>query len=198
MKIDLERITARQKLTIIKGLYDYQYIMENWEKNDADFQAVYYEFYLRARWAVMGKPENAAPYFDLLQRISPTDDLMEILAELKRRTKPGSYEFSLGSKLLHTRNPSVPIYDRKVREYLSQEEKVDLWWQIPQRDSGAPRGTTDEKKILHDWDILRKWYCKLLSDPRGAQWIAWFDSSFPDFTNISNVKKIDFIIYATN
>ena len=123
---------------------------------------------------------------------------MEILAELKRRTKKGSYEFSLGSKLLHTRNPLVPIYDRKVREYLSQKEKVNLWWQIPQRESGAPRGTTDEKKILHDWDILREWYCDLFAGPRGAEWIAWFDSCFPDFNNISNVKKIDFIIYATN
>lgn len=34
----------RQKLTIAKGLCDYQYIIGNWQTKDADFQAVYYEF----------------------------------------------------------------------------------------------------------------------------------------------------------
>ena len=32
MKIDIEKITERQKLIISKGLCDYQYIMKNWKK----------------------------------------------------------------------------------------------------------------------------------------------------------------------
>lgn len=55
MYIDIEKITPRQKLRIAKGLCDYQYIMDNCQKNDADFQTVYYEFYMKARWAVMNK-----------------------------------------------------------------------------------------------------------------------------------------------
>ena len=66
MYIDVEKITPRQKLIIAKGLCDYQYIMDNWQKNDADFQAVYYEFYLKARWAVMNKTSNSQPYFEKL------------------------------------------------------------------------------------------------------------------------------------
>ena len=73
MYIELDKITSRQKLTIAKGLCDYQYIMENWQKNDMDFQDVYYEFYLKARWAVMSKPNNKEPYFRKLQDISSTD-----------------------------------------------------------------------------------------------------------------------------
>jgi hypothetical protein len=40
MKIELEKITPRQKLKIAKGLCDYQYIMDNWQVNDDDFQDV--------------------------------------------------------------------------------------------------------------------------------------------------------------
>ena len=49
MKIDVNGITSRQKLVIAKGLCDYQYIMDNWKKDDVDFRDVYYEFYLKAR-----------------------------------------------------------------------------------------------------------------------------------------------------
>ena len=63
MRIDLEKITPRQKLTIAKGLCEYEYIMNNWQNNDLDFREVYYEFYLKARWAVMSNPNNNIPYF---------------------------------------------------------------------------------------------------------------------------------------
>ena len=58
MRIDVKSITDRQKLTIEKGLCDYRYIMANWKKNDRDFQEVYYDFYLKARWAVMRSEER--------------------------------------------------------------------------------------------------------------------------------------------
>lgn len=35
-----------------------------------------------------------------------------------------------------------------------------------------------------------------LSD--GQEWIEWFDINFPTYKEINNVKKIDFIIFATN
>ena len=51
------------KSTIAKGLCEYEYIMENWKNDDTDFREVYYEFYLKARWAVMSNPNNNIPYF---------------------------------------------------------------------------------------------------------------------------------------
>lgn len=51
--IEIGKITERQKLIIRKGLLDYKYIMDNWKKNDEDFQKVYYEFYLKARFSVL-------------------------------------------------------------------------------------------------------------------------------------------------
>ena len=200
MYIDIEKITPRQKLIIARGLCDYEYILHNWKSNDADFQDVYYDFYLKARWAVMSKPNNKFPYFMKLQSISPEDSLMDILDSLKKEMENHSFELSLGSKLLHTRNPATPIYDSKVKSYLSKEENVEFWWHRTSDMSGlpAPRGTPERTKIEHDWMMLCEWYDAFLLSPRGNQWINWFDLNFPNHKYISNVKKIDFIIFATN
>lgn len=198
MEIDVCQITPRQKLIIAKGLCDYQYIMDNWQTNDIDFQAVYYEFYLKARWAVMNKPNNKEAFFQKLQSISPEDSLIDILNDLKGEMESQSYELSIGSKLLHTRNASSPIYDRKVREYLSREENVNFWWQRPIKESGAPRGTSEYEKIKHDWLELCKWYNTFLTSSRGIKWIKWFDRNFPTYVHISNIKKVDFIIFVAN
>lgn len=197
MKIDVNMITPKQKLTIEKGLCDYQYIMDNWQVNDSDFQNVFYDFYLKARWSVMTKPSNKKLYFQKLQSISPKNSLLDILIDLKDKMEKSSYEFSLASKLLHTRNDMSPIYDSKVRIYLSQEENVNFWWQIPLKVSGAPRGTSDIKKIEHDWSELKCWYTSFISSQKGKQWIDWFNINFPNYTYISDIKKVDFIIFAT-
>ena len=196
MKIDLNAITPKQKLVISKGLCDYQYIMNNWEQDDADFRDVYYEFYLKARWAVMKKDGNRLPYFDKLQQISQDDNLMDILEELKEKMESGSYELSVGSKLLHTRNSAFPIYDSKVREYLMNNEGVEFWWNVS--GTSRPPRTPKKEQIRHDWEMLCDWYREFLSSDRGRRWVEWFDDNFSTYKHISDVKKIDFIIFATN
>ena len=193
-----DQITPRQKLIIAKALCDYQYIMENWHVNDKDFQDIYYEFYLKSRWAVMSDSNNKRVYFDKLKSISPEDDLIMIVRELHKCIQKHSFELSLASKMLHTRNPSRPIYDKKIRDYLSKEENVNFWWQIANRKSGVPKGTTDEEKIEHDWKMLCDWYNHFLRSQRGNEWIRWFNTNFPAYNKISDVKKVDFIIFATN
>lgn len=194
MKIEISQITPRQKLTIETALCEYRYIMNHWSSNDSDFQAVFYDFYMKARFAVMSKPANAKPYFDKLQSITPDAELCDILEDLKASMENHCYEFSLGTKLLHTRNPQLPIYDSKVRTYLSEEENISFWW----NQSGAPRGTTTIDKINHDWLVLCAWYKSFLTSDRGIQWIGWFDANFPAYADISDVKKVDFIIFAAN
>lgn len=199
MVININDITPKQKLTIAKGLCDYQYIMDYWKTNDEDFKSVYYDFYLKARWSVMTRPENKTPYFDKLQSISPSENLMNIIMDLKEEMAQHDFEFSLSSKLLHTRNPSSSIYDSKVRKYLSEEECVELWWGGRNKrmfGNAAPRGTSDEDKIRHDWKNLCEWYSEFLLSERCAEWVEWFDSNFPNYKNISKTKKIDFIIFA--
>ena len=171
--------------------------MDNWIINDDDFKSVYYDFYLKARWAVMNKAQNKNPYFDKLQSIDPNADLLSILDDLKDTMLSNSYEFSLGTKLLHTRNPLKPIYDSKVCDYLTSEENVDLWWHHSPRLRGASKGLTERQKIEHDWNELNNWYNNFISSSRGIEWINWFDLNFSNYVSISNLKKIDFIIFAT-
>ena len=64
--------------------------------------------------------------------------------------------------------------------------------------SSAPRGTSERDKIKHDWLELCKWYDMFLQSSRGEQWIEWFDTNYQTYKSISDVKKIDFIIFATN
>ena len=199
MRINLNTISSKQKLTINKGLLDYQYIMEHWETNDKDFQDVYYDFYLKARWAVMSDEENSKAYFDELQAITENSNLMDVIEDLKNTMNKKNLEFSLGSKLLHTRNPNSPIYDSKVRIYLSENENVEFWWGTRNKrmyGNPPPRNLSEKDKIYHDWNNLCQWYTNFLQSSRGNEWIEWFDNNFPEYSTISNVKKIDFIIFA--
>lgn len=123
MSIILKNISEKQKLIIAKGLLDYQFIMLNWKMNTKDFQDVYYEFYLKARWAIMKNPQNSNAYFDILQATDQNAKLMDVIKALKISLTKESYEFSICSKLLHTINSNSPIYDSKVRKYLSAEKK---------------------------------------------------------------------------
>ena len=203
MEIDFERITPYQKLIIARGLCDYQYIMEHREDRNPEFKKVYYDFYLSARWRTMTNQHNQDVYFEKLYDFIPSNnslnDLMDIINCFRQNMHyedNTAYEFSIASKLLHTKNPNTPIYDRKIRERLSSEEEIAFQWQIPNRISGALRGTTDEEKIRHDWTALCNWYEELFVE-EGSEWIEWFDTNFPCYTHISRYKKIDFIIFAT-
>ena len=98
--------------------------------------------------------------------------------------------------MLHTRNDALPIYDSKVRVYLSNAENVEFWWN--RYGTSAPRGTSEREKLKHDWETLCNWYQEFLVSSRGKQWVDWFDRNFPNHKHISDVKKVDFIIFATN
>ena len=194
--VDLEDITELQKLKIEKGLCDYRYIMNNWKKNDADFQKVYYDFYLKAGWHYTYNEHFKETYFGLFSNNSLEMNLRNVLDCLKKDNN--NYYFSFSSKLIHTKNPRLPIYDSKVKDYLI-DKNVNLWWHVSNKKSGAPRKTSEIEKIMHDWDEICKWYEIFLSSPLGEEWVKWFDESFPTYKDdISMVKKIDFIIYATN
>ena len=64
-------------------------------------------------------------------------------------------------------------------KYLKKEEKVDFW------DINVYKKDKHGKEILKIDKISNNW--KRLEE--------WFDLKFPSFKHISNVKKIDFIIF---
>ena len=190
MPFNVNSITPRQKLIIAKGLLDYDFIMNNWRQNTPDFQDVYYEFYLKARWAIMKKQNIRNAYFNLLYNNS-TNDLMSIIDTFQQSCN--SHEFSICSKLLHTANPSFPIYDSKVRIFLIRDQGLNLLY-----NTGKSSDLSRRDQIVHDWNLICEWYNIFLTSTEGISWINWFNREFPDYQNISDVKKIDSIIFATN
>lgn len=197
MPINLTSITDRQILELGRALLDYEYIQAHCSTpTNKDFQDVYYRFYLKARHTQVGQigGSKCTAYFNILGNTTGKEDLADMLKELNSKGVSEVLEFSIGSKLLHTKNTNSPIYDSKVAKYLKHEEMLDLWW-----GKALKKGQTKYQQFQHDWKMIKDWYDNFIkNDPRYKQWISWFDSKFPQHKNISNVKKIDFIIFIFN
>lgn len=197
-RIDVNKITERQKLTIRNGINTYMFIMAHRDEDDDDFREVYYSYYLTARSAVFAKKKmnketkkkednpNWEAYFSLLHKTDGHESLMSIVEELQKGLVQQSLEFSFATKLLHTKNNQMPIYDSKIRKYLKEAEKKVF--------------KTEKKNSLEniqtDWDTLVNWYDDFQKTKEAKEWITWFDSNFPEGKEISAVKKIDTIIFA--
>lgn len=197
MQINLTSITDRQILELGRSLLDYEYIQAHCSTpNDKDFQDVYYRFYLKARYAQVGKKggANCTAYFNTLDKTTGKDALGTVLQNLKTQGASSVLEFSIGSKLLHTKNTTSPIYDSKVAKYLKNDEGLDLWW-----GKALKKEQTKYQQFQHDWGMIKDWYDNFIkNDQRYTQWITWFDGKFPQHKNISDVKKIDFLIFIFN
>lgn len=187
MGIDIHKVTERQIMAIEVGLLQYKYIQDHYHDDDEDFRDVFYDFYLRSQSRL-----NQAPYqndfFDLLKNSSPNACIEDIIEKLRESLK--IYEFSFASKILHTINTKSPIYDSKIYKYL-KSEGVDMW-DIQQ----VRKNETKMERILHNWEVLNKWYEEFFKTNTFKDWIEWFDKIFPAYANISDVKKVDSIIFA--
>ena len=187
MKIDLKNITDRQFLKMRIGVDYYLYIQKHYKDSKPqdveDFRDVFTEFYMKAQ-GKMRASENREPFFDVMKTYSPNIDLIELVKKLHEEMTTDLYEFSFATKLLHTVNNDSPIFDSKVFSYLKKEENVPLW--------GATQGEDSLDRAKHNWPLLKGWYDNFMAtDKRKAEWVAWFDSNFPEAKDISDVKKID-------
>ena len=198
-KIKVENITEKQKLTIENGINTYLYIMKYHKFDNEDFRDVYYSYYLTARSSVFSKVKtdketkektsnpNWNTYFLLLKNAKGTESLESVVEKLKNELTSHSFEFSFASKLLHTKNPKIPIYDSKVRKYLEEIYGMKFL---------SESGTKTLSKIASDWQMLNGWYDKFLETDEARTWIDWFDREFPKGKEMSKVKKVDTIIFA--
>lgn len=162
----------------------YNYIQNNLEDNEL-FREVFKNFYLRQtrhgkkKWS----SEDYNTYFNKLFSLNPGDNYPEevdsVATYLNETLTKGGYQLSFGSKLVHTNNANCPIYDSGVKKYLNRFEGV--------------RFSTNPKLRYAQ---LCAWYDNFIqTDPRYESWVRWFDTTFPQYSAISNVKKIDFVLF---
>ena len=194
MKICLSNATRKQLMSLEIGLLQYSYIQKYYKTNDEDFRDVFTDFYLASQGR-MRKVENRVPFFELLSKTKPDDSLIDIVSKLYMTLPVGMYEFSFATKLLHTINTKSPIYDSKVYKYLKYDEKVNLWDIQQKKVDSSGKIMTQIDKICHNWNELKNWYDSFTKTARASDWIKWFDTNFPLYKSISDIKKIDFIIF---
>lgn len=167
------------------GVKPYKQIMSMLQEvdvaKDKDFQRLFNAYYkLRQR-----KTEWYKVYYLCMEKNknNPALTFEQILREIFNKTK--TVEASFSSKMLATINPKMPIWDRQVMKAL---------------DVKLPQNADKEKRLVRTvqiYDELCKWYKDLFENHKDVvdMAIKEFDKYYPK-SRISNVKKIDFILWA--
>ncbi len=165
-----------------KGISQYIYLQEKYDNNDMDveFKKKFAYFY---RMNPYVGNEYKEEFFKILQDIKngshrSFSDVAEPLYNIENK-----HQFSFITKLLHTTNTNHPIYDSLVSKVLGLPS---LTLVKERRDKMIL-----SKQIINDVNIL---YAALLDDTQIQEILNIFDERFS--AQISNVKKIDFILWA--
>ena len=161
------------------GIAKYNWIMRRVHdadvSADAEFQKFYNGFYrMRQRSADFYKT-----YYAFLERNKNNLDLTfeEILSYLYEETD--SIHASFSSKLLATINPNMPIWDKFVLQNL-----------------GLRTPYYYEKDRISKTVLLYQRICDWYESEEAKEKLHVFNELFPN-VDISDVKKIDFILWAT-
>lgn len=96
--------------------------------------------------------------------------------------KTNKVEASFSSKMLATINPSKPIWDQYVLKNLGLQLKG--------------QGKERLEKAVELYSKIENWYNSYLNSSEGKENIRVFDLMLPDYALISNIKKIDCLLWA--
>ena len=177
----LESILERPELC--KGLQKYKTIMEALlttnVAEDKGFQKLYRDFY---QMRPFYSDDFAHAYFKLMESMKSWLSVSFDMAFERIKHIKGSYEMSFSSKLVHTIDPSLPVWDKIVtRDHFHMK---------------APYSACKdrERACCKRYEDYRKRFCCYKDSPEGQVMIESFDTAFPN-SGISDVKKIDFILW---
>lgn len=146
---------------------------------DADFQRIYDYFYRVRRnetWR-----DAYFTYFEQAKGI-PELTFETVLTELFLLT--GQIEASFSSKLLATLNPEMPIWDQYVLKNLGM--KMPL---------GGSKDT-QLKAAIKLYREICQWYREYLGTEEASVCIHALDKLLPSDVQLSDVKKVDYILWS--
>jgi len=178
-KIELNTDEIRKALskTDIK-LDTYRYIMNALHKTnvstDSTYQRKYNGFYvLRFTTEIFRRV-----YYDYMevQKINKGLQFEDVFKHLYSKT--GGMELSFASKLLHTINPDMPIWDSRV------------WYHLKLK-----RRPVSVQKTIDYYDGLVEMFAEYMGTQNAADVIGVFDEIFGD-TELTAIKKIDNAIWS--
>jgi len=96
----------------------------------------------------------------------------------------GKYEPSFSSKLVATLNPHEPIWDRFVIKNIGEVEPLY-----------TDKNRVAKAKIVYK--RIQDWYSKYIVSPEGKLAITTFNRLVAEHESITDVKKVDFILWQT-
>lgn len=122
-------------------------------------------------------------YYNYFESVKNNTDIdfNTIIDELYRRTK-GNVEASFASKMLATICPNMPILDSQVLANLDLEIK------------GYKEKKLENAKAVYRQICQRYTDFQMTSNCKKA--IQIFDGLFPNYTNLTVTKKVDFFLWA--
>lgn len=172
----VEAITKAQK-----GISQYLEIMELFPKvnvaENGDFRRKFNAFY-----RVRQRPrEWYNIYFSYMQRVRDNKpSFADVLDDLYRST--GRYEPSFSSKLVATLDPEQPVWDV---------------WVMKNTRTRVPSYTSKRKveQAKAAYKAIQAWYRQFLNSKDGKLVVRSFDRIVPEHAKITNLKKVDFVLW---
>lgn len=163
-----------------RAFQKYEQIVKNFKNTnvatDKIFQKKFNGFY-RVRRNV----EWQKVYYAIMERgKTQTLSFERVLYELYNAT--GRVEASFASKLIHTLNNDMPIWDKFVLQNLGLKMPVC-------------KGEKKIQKSIFLYQKIVNWYEQVLTTIEINQKITEFDGIFPEYKWFSETKKIDFLLW---
>ena len=189
-------IEAVKKACIAKmsGLETYKYIMDNFKSIDLsgdDDNAKEFRTKYRGYYRVRRNDDWSKLYFGFFENNKNNNDITfnQIIDYCynNMKTNKGAknpVEASFSSKMLATINPEKPILDSRVLENMGLTIPVYL-----KSDKKLERA----KAVYEIIDDRYKAYSRT---PESDTVVSIFNEMFPDYTELTKTKKIDFFLWA--
>jgi len=178
IELDIERI--RKALAVLDLKHSvYCYLLDELHKTDVSvnsrYQHEYSNFYGMLRFPTAAFRKVYFDYMESAKDIKLTQ-INGIIKHIYEKT--GRMELSFASKMLHTINPEMPIWDSRIQYHL-----------------GLKARPLTLAKVTDYYNNLDKMYYEYFGTPNAEEIITVFDRQFPN-TNYSLVKKVDTCIWS--
>lgn len=196
---DLKAISSRgtKQKTVEQYLNDrgtvckYVRIMQNVNPLDARFQNDFNDCYSLNASLGMNKTAFYKIFDDYYHHTVKYVSYRNILNDLKSPSGTGRKEASFGSKLLHTIDCDEPIYDNEINTKLRSCFCTERYFR------GVPVKIDSIDDAVTVYNALRAcYYDCLIPYAKKVGYFDAFDMAFPFAKHISEVKKIDFYLWA--
>ena len=180
LKLSAKELLEEQ-LARSMGLDRYAGIMEAARTSDVstnkEFQRTFNGFYRVRRNA-----EWRESYYKIFERAKKNHETFgDVICSLYIQT--GNIEASFTSKMIATIDPDKPIWDQYVLQNLGLEIK----------------GKTPLERVnsaISIYDRIEQWYRDYLQTPEAKENIDEFDRMLPSYTWLTDVKKIDYLLWS--